>query len=211
MIPERRGPSSNPPTPLEQHTDLMWPWEHIAVAYITYSLFRRTCNSKPPGPAAVLAVVAGSLFPDLLDKPLEWWIGAFPSVSIGHSVIVAVPVGAVILSSTWLLRRTDVGVGFVTGHLLHVPCDMFYPLIIGGTIHPRQYLWPLYINQSQPDTKLIGTVLEYLADFGTFLASPEGIAYLLLDFVLLSVAFVLWVDDGLPVVDVMVHRAREAV
>ncbi|MFC6724741.1 metal-dependent hydrolase, partial [Halobium palmae] len=70
----------------------MWPWEHVAVGYIAYSLLSRTPVARRPGRRESVAVVLGALGPDLIDKPLSWGLGLFADgYSMGHSVFFAVP------------------------------------------------------------------------------------------------------------------------
>ena len=53
----------------------MWPWGHLGVAYLLYSLYSRGRFRRPPRPEPTLAVVFGSQFADLVDKPLAWGLG----------------------------------------------------------------------------------------------------------------------------------------
>ena len=68
----------------------MWPWEHAAVAYLCWAaLDRRAARSEG---AAVVAVLVGSQFPDLIDKPLSWVFQVLPTgQSLAHSLLFALP------------------------------------------------------------------------------------------------------------------------
>lgn len=188
----------------------MWPWEHIAVGYIAYSGYRKSRYGRSPWPWAVFAVVLGSVVPDLVDKPLEWTFGLLPSISLGHSILVAIPLGVVVLSVASMNARTDVGGGFVIGYWLHIPCDMIYPLALGLDVDPRSFLWPLYVDSVEVQQGLAKTTLSYLTEFGSFLATPRGTAYLLFEGLLLGVAVALWIDDGMPVVEWLLDWVRQA-
>lgn len=185
----------------------MWPWEHVAVGYVAYSLLRWGYVGRPPRSAAVLAVTFGSLFPDLLDKPLGWTLNVLPSLSIGHSVLVAVPLAALVLVGTRRLGRGDVGVAFVVGHLLHIPCDAVYPVVLGDSLRTSAFLWPVAHDTVVVETTLTSSVLQYLTHFRTFLASPRGQVYLAFELLLLATAVALWVADGLPVLRDVVRRS----
>jgi hypothetical protein len=56
----------------------MWPWEHLAVGYLLYSV---SCVlwGRYPTRIGVAALAFGTQFPDLVDKPLGWWLGVLPS------------------------------------------------------------------------------------------------------------------------------------
>jgi hypothetical protein len=151
------------------------------------------------------------MFPDLLDKPLEWAFGLFPSISIGHSILVAIPLGTLVIAVTHFLGRADVGGGFVCSYFFHIPCDLLYPLLLGLPVHPRVFLWPLYSGPVVAETGTVSNVLLYLTEFRSFLSTPRGTMYLAFEVILLSTAALLWIDDGMPVLDSVVGWARRAV
>jgi len=186
----------------------MWPWEHVAVGYIAYSLLHRGYTDRPPRAGAVLAVAFGSLFPDLVDKPLGWAFGVLPSISVGHSVFLAVPLGTLIVVVTGHSGRADVGVAFLVGHLLHIPGDIVYPLVLGGSSAPERFLWPLY-SGTVADAGFMSKVVLYLTDFMVFLGTPRGRLYLACELVLVGTAITLWVADRLPVASDVLRWTRE--
>ena len=48
----------------------MWPWEHLAIGYLAYSLLGRLAWRRPPTVGTAITVAFGTQFPDLVDKPL---------------------------------------------------------------------------------------------------------------------------------------------
>lgn len=68
----------------------MWPWEHLVVAYIGYSLFANAIVRRSPSSRETVAVDVGSQLPDLGDKPLAWTLGFTDAgYSIGRSICFA--------------------------------------------------------------------------------------------------------------------------
>lgn len=101
----------------------MWPWGHAAVGYLFYSLFTRWRNHHVPQGYAVWGLAIGTQFPDLVDKPLAYWVHAIPEGrAFAHSLLFAVPLCAGIL---WY-RRADgqcVSIAFTLGSGLHLLSD----------------------------------------------------------------------------------------
>jgi len=96
------------------------------------------------GRSAIVAVLLGSQVPDLVDKPLAWGVPLLPTGrSLGHSLLVAVPVIVAVLV---LARRRNRGlagvafaVGYVTGILTDVPSGVFE----GDFSRATFLVWPL--------------------------------------------------------------------
>ena len=71
----------------------MWPWEHLAVGYIAFSVMQRVGGRQGVPALAVVALALGTQLPDLIDKLLGWGIGILPGGrSLGHSLLFALPV-----------------------------------------------------------------------------------------------------------------------
>lgn len=176
----------------------MWPWEHLAVGYVVYSLLRRLWTGRPPADGAALAVAVGTQLPDLVDKPLAWGLGVLPSgLSAGHSVFVAVPTAVLAWGLSRRAGRPDVGVALGVGHLSHLAGDVLYPVLLGGQFGLGAILWPL-VPRPPDQGELLGRVAELFADFLAFLATPRGQVYLAGEVALLSAALALWLYDGAP-------------
>lgn len=175
----------------------MWPWEHLAVAYLAYSVLSRLVGRRPTR-AAVLALAFGSQLPDLIDKPLGWWLGVLPSGrSFGHSVFVAIALCVVVLLAGVAVHRRGPAVAFAVGYLSHLPADVGYPLLLGQPADPRIVLWPVAPVPEQEIlelTHVIGLWEQYVA----FLQSPAGTFYLGAEVALLLATVLLWRRDGYP-------------
>ena len=57
----------------------MWPWGHLALGYLLHSPLARARFGRPPTDRATLLLVIGTQLPDLVDKPLAWWLGVLPA------------------------------------------------------------------------------------------------------------------------------------
>lgn len=111
----------------------MFPWEHAAVGYILVSLWARVTGRRLDGWAA-LAVLVGTQFPDLVDKPLAWSFGVLPSgISMAHSILVSVPVSIVVVAVARRYGAATVGVAFALGYLSHIPADLLFNGFSSGT------------------------------------------------------------------------------
>lgn len=182
----------------------MWPWEHAAVAYLTYSILRRAVGGRSTGWEA-LAVVFGSQFPDLVDKPMGWVVGVFPSgQSVAHSLLVAVPLSVTLVAvGTGRRRGTDQASGFVVaafvvGYLSHIPGDVLYPKLLGRGLNTDFLLWPITPASAAQPADTIGYVRELFGSFVTYLGTPAGTIYLAGEALLLLAAVLVWRADGHP-------------
>ena len=166
----------------------MWPLGHAAIAYICYSVFTRTTLERPPAHLPVLAVLLGSQFPDLVDKPLAWYLGVLPTGrTLAHSLLFLIPVTiAVYLLADRYGHRLS-GIAFGIGALSHTLVDAA-PALWGGT-DPGFLLWPVVPVEAYESGAPTVTDL--------FLASLND-PYFLSEFVFAAIALVLWRRDGYP-------------
>ncbi len=122
----------------------MWPWGHVASAYLCWLVYARISDADAEEEVAVVIVAFGALFPDLVDKPLAWYVGILPTGrSLAHSLVVLVPLAVIIY---WIGRKfghSEWGVAFAIGAISHALLDaapalwraddsamfLFYPLI----------------------------------------------------------------------------------
>lgn len=188
----------------------MWPWEHLAVGYLLFSLLIRAWRRRPPRHVEVLIVVFATQFPDLVDKPLSWVFHILPSgLSLAHSLLFALPVSVLALTvATW---RTvpESGVAFLTGYLSHLFGDAIYPYLLGWEqlppfpylsgweYYPRFLLWPLYSHEANVDNALF-QVIGLASSFAEFLGTPRGKTYLAFEGLLMVSFLLLWLLDGHP-------------
>lgn len=178
----------------------MWPWEHLAVAYVVVSLWRRYRSGRPPSGAEAVAAVVASQLPDLVDKPLGWGTSLLPSgTSLAHSLPGAVTTCAVVYLVSRRLGRGDVGVAFGLAYLSHLPADVIYPVILGGSPKISFLFWPVVEQPPSQTGPLAGRVLELATQFVEFLGTTRGLVFLALEAALVVFTFVLWWRDGWPI------------
>jgi len=160
----------------------MWPWGHAALAYLLYAGWRRA-RDRPLTDGRAVALGVGVLVPDLVDKPLHWWVGVLPSGrTLAHSVFVVAVVSVAVLA---VARRTDHGAvagAFLAGWWAHLPGDAIPTLLADGPAYLSFLAWPLLPAPVYPE----GPEL--------LVADPLFRAELLLTGVALGV----WYRGGLP-------------
>ncbi|WP_423747212.1 metal-dependent hydrolase (plasmid) [Haladaptatus sp. SPP-AMP-3] len=166
----------------------MWPWGHLAVGYLCYSLWCRYRN-RPPSALGAVTVAVGTQFPDLIDKPLAWTFALLPTGrSLTHSVFTA----GLLLAALWVgARRYEKHLplgAFAIGYLSHLAMDAVKPVMNGNFGDTSFLLWPVL---SQP---AYSTPKSFLAHFAEFEPTP----FVLLQFALAGVALVVWMFDGAP-------------
>lgn len=183
----------------------MWPWGHLAFAYLLYSLASRAVFDEAPtgGPTLVLAVA--SQLPDLVDKPLSWTFDVFETgYGAGHSVFVMVPVvaaAAVLASRT---GRERYGLAFCVGYPAHLAGDVLLSSALSREVALDQVLWPVVeFSGYAVDKGFVDRFSEYFLSFAADVLSGDATFYVVLYVFLFTTVFVLWLYDGLPV-------AREA-
>lgn len=187
----------------------MWPWEHVAVAYLLVSLGARAFDYDPPTDAVALVVVAGALFPDLVDKPLGWVLGVLPGGrTLAHSLLVAVPVSALAIALARRHRRTALGVAFAVAYLSHLPLDSLASGLDDGTYETGFLLWPLYASETGSTDAIVFHVAELFDQFVTYLASPRGRLYVVFEIALLATSAIAWWRDGRPGPQWVVRQLR---
>lgn len=187
----------------------MWPWEHLAVGYLSYSTYIHTVHRRTPEDHATLVALAGVLLPDLIDKPLAWGFGILPAGrSFGHSVLVAIPLVVFVAILGLLLGRLAITSAFAIGYGSHLAGDVVYPLVVKGDLEWGFLLWPIIPAESMggSSTAVLPRVLELFRDFVDFLWSPAGAIYLSVEIVVFAVVTLMWIADGTPGVSWRPHR-----
>ena len=178
----------------------MWPWEHVVVAYVLYSLYSRVWRLRPPGDRAALVVPPAALLPDLIDKPLAWQLSVLPAGrSLAHSLLFALPAVAVVALVARHVGEEEAGLAFGVAYLSHLPADSFYAAVTAGDRVDLGYaVWPIGTVDPTPTAGLVDRFLEVVVDFAATVTGPGGWRVLALQAALLSVALGLWVLDGRP-------------
>lgn len=168
----------------------MWPMGHVAIAYLCLVCFDRFQGRTRPDDAAAIIVVFGALFPDLIDKPLAWYLGVLPTGrSLGHSLVFLIPLCIVIGILAWRFGKPIWGIAFAIGSLSHTLVDAL-PVLWRDGESAGFLFWPLvslegYGEEGSP------SVIVLLTDSMT---DP----YFLIEFPLLAIAVIVWVRQGMP-------------
>ncbi|WP_435064324.1 metal-dependent hydrolase [Halobaculum sp. EA56] len=191
----------------------MFPWDHLAIGYVAVSLWLRL-RGRRVDDLAWLAVVVGTQFPDLVDKPLSWTFAVLPTgTTLAHSVFVAVPLSAAVYLLARRRGRPDAGAAFGIGYLLHLPADVLYgPLALGSPVVPGTVLWPL-VTKAATDAGggLLANTVYYILRFYTVIDSTRALGFLLVEAGLILGALALWIADGRPGVRPVSAAVRRAV
>jgi hypothetical protein len=121
----------------------MFPWTHAAFGYLlllSLAVLVRWRLSR----AELIAVLVGTQLPDLIDKPLAWWLSVLPSGrSLFHSLLVAVPLSLLVLAITWYLTHPEVGFAFGVGYASHLIGDSYSAIYHWRPDEFSFLLWPL--------------------------------------------------------------------
>jgi len=179
----------------------MLPWGHLAVGYLVYSLVIRLRHRQAPAGPAVIALAVGTQGSDLIDKPLSWTFGILPSGrSLGHSLLFAVLLGAVVWTLVKRYNRRPAAIAFVIGYLSHVIVDVLPAVRAGQWEIVGTLLWPVlpaYVYPGEQDRGIV-----------EFLLALDFAALPLTGIVATILAFGLWVYDGRPGVQTVLSALR---
>lgn len=166
----------------------MWPLGHAAIGYLLYTFSTRSRFDRPPAAVPVLILLFGTQFPDLVDKPLAWYLGVLPTGrTLAHSLVVLVPLSIAVILVARRYGRGEYGIAFSIGALSHSLVDAA-PALWGGT-ETSFLLWPILSVESYEGGS--PTVLELLLQS---LTEP----YFLSEFVFAAIALLAWRQDGYP-------------
>jgi len=188
----------------------MWPWEHAAFAYLAFSVLCRAVWRRTPRTRAAVVATAAGVLPDLVDKPLSWWLTVLPSGrSLAHSLLVLAPIFAVVLLVGWATDERPVAVAFVVGYLTHLAGDGVDPLVVEGEWRGGFLLWPVVPAPEGAAGGGLPHLRELVDAFVQFLATPRGTAYLFAEVVFLALVAALWLYDGYPGMRWLHSRSRD--
>lgn len=177
----------------------MWPWEHAAVGYLVYSLALHALGRDPPSDGGAVLLLFGTQLPDLVDKPLSWGLGVFPTgYALGHSALVAIPVGALVLAAGVRAARGRLAVAFVVGYWAHLISDVMNPLRYLAPPAPERVLWPLVSGTPYDRDLGLGRGVAYLGDFLVSLLSMDPVTLVVVYLLLPAGTAILWIRDGAP-------------
>lgn len=159
------------------------------VGYLAYSIAVHLGGRRTPGDGQAIALAVGTQFPDVVDKPLAWWLGVLPaSRTLAHSIYVAVMVVCVVGLVADHLDRRSVALAFGFGYVSHLLADALYPFLQARGNNFAFMTWPLtppvtYVRDWEPVSYLRGAIV----------GEALGVELLLA-----VVVFVLWRADGKP-------------
>jgi hypothetical protein len=169
----------------------MWPWAHAALGYFLYVVYLRLrASGTPTGPAVVLLGL-GTQLPDLIDKPLAWYLDILPhGRSFGHSLVTGVPL--VMLPIVFVLYRRDqrgLAIAFSIGYLSHLLGDSYVSVLRGEFVYLNFLGWPL-LSLPESTAEVEGLL--------THLQNIEGSPVFVFGLFLTALTLGLWIRHGAP-------------
>lgn len=180
----------------------MWPIGHASTAYLLYALSAHSRRDESPGHAATVIAGFAALLPDLVDKPLAWYLGVLPGGrTLAHSLFLLVPLSALVYVVARRRGVEEYGVAFAVGVISHTVLDAL-PILWEPTTPWEGLVWPL-LSPGGVSGEGAPTVVGLLRD-------SLGDPYFVAEFVLLAVALYAWRADGYPGLAPLLRRANPA-
>jgi hypothetical protein len=174
----------------------VWPWGHFGVAYILYILYSRRRFNRPPRPEPALAVIVGSQFADLIDKPLQW-IGVVPHARfIAHSLLFTAVLITGVYIAAFAFDRVETATAFVIAHLSHLVTDIPPRALIGYPFGTETLFWPFL---SYP-TYGFNEQVYYPPAVVEIIITPftNSLVFFSIEMFLFGLALTLWYGHGCP-------------
>jgi len=182
----------------------MWPWGHLAAAFLVYAVYSRVRYGHRPTEATAVLVALGSQLPDLVDKPLAWTVGALPTGrSLAHSLLILGPLLAVAYlyasrrdrAAARFARREGARAPLVValglGAIVHSLTDALYPVVEGEFGGTAFLAWPVADLPPTTDPQ------SFVGQFTQMAFTPEFAFELLL----VALALTVWVRQDCPGLD----------
>lgn len=189
----------------------MWPWEHAAVGYLLFSVGLRALGRRPPTAGGAVVVLVATQLPDLVDKSLSWGLGVFPTGhALGHSVLVALPVGALAVAAGVRTDRRRLAAAVVVGHWSHIAADVFDPLRRGEPPMPERALWPLVTGTPYEQDLGLARGLAFLGEFLGSLSTMDPLTLVVLYLLLPLATVAVWAIDGAPGLGLLARAVRDS-
>lgn len=166
----------------------MLPPGHIAVGCLLYELSTWFRFGERPELGPILVVAFGSLFADLVDKPLAWGAGFLPmGRTLAHSLLLLGPLCLLVSVLAHHRGNREYGIAFAVGALSHSILDAV-PILWNGDTRVGYLLWPY--SSVTPYDGGSPTVLDILAGSLT--------PYLLAEVLVVGLLAGLWYRYGPP-------------
>jgi hypothetical protein len=154
----------------------------------------------------------GTQFPDLVDKPLNWWFDILDGRGIGHSVITTGIFCTVLFIIAQKYGRRNLARAFSVGVFTHLLGDSWGALLSGNFDRAAYLLWPVFPAPTYPKDSLFDHLQQLQVYFrllsevppSSLLASRIGF-----QLSLFALVVAIWVFDGLPGVRTLWYIARE--
>ncbi|PGF15183.1 metal-dependent hydrolase [Natrinema sp. CBA1119] len=178
----------------------MWPWEHLAFAYVLYSLTRNVLSRTAPSTQETIAVAVGSQFPDLLDKPLAWTFGVMETgYAVGHSIFAAPFI--ILVAYAVAARRGDriLAGAFAFAHLSHPVADLLNRILSGRAVDLRIVLWPIESPPPATQGGFIDHFARYFIQYVNAIVAGGLTLQVVFQSLLALAVLALWLFDGAPV------------
>lgn len=191
----------------------MLPWAHLAVGYITYTVWTKTLDGRVPGDVATVALAVGTQFPDLVDKPLSWFAGVYDGRAIGHSLLVTAVLCAVLIALVRRSDHVDLAGAFTIGVGTHLVADAAGPLTTGAVREAGFLLWPFVSPPTYPKDSLLDHLGAWLVQLQLLTqGSPAALleSRFGLQLALFALLVLVWALDGFPGVGAVLRFARSA-
>lgn len=179
----------------------MLPWGHLAFGYLVYTVGTRLRHRRAPAGAPTVVLAFGTQFPDLIDKPLNWWFGVLDGRGIAHSLLTTALVCGLLFAVARRYGRRDLAAAFTVGVLTHLLGDSWGALLSGNYGRASFLLWPLLPAPTYPKDSLVDHLRQWAVYFrslsdispAALLGSRFGVQLLLF-----AVLIGVWAFDGFP-------------
>jgi membrane-bound metal-dependent hydrolase YbcI (DUF457 family) len=146
----------------------VFPLGHALFGYLLYVPFAWITRYRLPYRATLVALLVGTQFPDLVDKPLAF-VGVLPSGrALAHSVFFATGLFAVLWIVARRSDRPDLVAAFGFGHVSHLIGDAVNPVAAGRIGELTFLLWPVFPARIYPSDDIAPWVR-----IARYYASPE--------------------------------------
>ena len=189
----------------------MWPWGHLAFAYITYRGWGLLQGRRSLAGLAVVFLAVGAMAPDLIDKPLAWTVPLLPSGrSLAHSFLTVGVVGVVLHFVVTDPGPRKLAGAFYFGAVSHLIADAVPGLLAGDLEAVFFWNWPF---GPHPEYTLDSSFVAHFAQLEVQLqqlANGEfgAVGWVGIELVFVAVVVVVWLFDGLPGLWVVGRKLR---